>query len=333
VSLLSEIKMNSNDDQKAPIVRMESTRIRLLVLDIDGTIADDSEHIREAVALSIRSAQRRGVQVAIATGRGFQLSLPAYDFIGSTLPLICYEGALIKEPKTGLVHRHWSLARRVIAQVLDHTEQLSLSGRVSVHFYAEDKLFVSNLSSATVRYFEGSQIEPVLVRDLRSMLNRSITKVRVLSDDSRVITRLSSKLKNAHSRAELREYRSLEFLELTHHAVSKRLAVGYLAEHVMGLRPENVMAVGDYFTDIEMLRYAGIGVAMGNAPGAVKAAADWVTTTLEKDGVSRAIERWILRANGSSTSLPARRESSSSMVTLSRSRDRWVQPGGKPATD
>ena len=63
----------------------------------------------------------------------------------------------------------------------------------------------------------------------------------------------------------------------------------------MALRPENVMAIGDDFSDIEMLEYAGIGVAMGNAPAAVKARADWVTTTIEKDGVARALERWILR--------------------------------------
>ena len=56
------------------------------------------------------------------------------------------------------------------------------------------------------------------------------------------------------------------------------------------------MAIGDDFSDIEMLRYAGIGVAMGNAPELVKASADWVTTTIEDDGVARAIERWILNA-------------------------------------
>ena len=62
----------------------------------------------------------------------------------------------------------------------------------------------------------------------------------------------------------------------------------------MALRPENVMAIGDDFSDIEMLEYAGIGVAMGNAPAAVKACADWVTSTIEKDGVAKAVERWLL---------------------------------------
>jgi len=94
-------------------------------------------------------------------------------------------------------------------------------------------------------------------------------------------------------------------LEAYHPTVNKRLAVSYLAEEIMGVRPENVMAIGDDFTDIEMLRYAGIGVAMGHAPPAVKASADWVTTTVEEDGVAAAVEKWILNAAFNPAQSPA----------------------------
>lgn len=270
--------------------------VRLLVLDIDGTLVDESNRIRGSVAQAIHSAQQCGVAVAIATGRLYQSSLNAYDSIGSTLPLICYEGALIREPTTGFVHRHWSLEPVVAALMLDHTERLSLSGRVSVHFYVQDNVFVSNLNGATIKYFEGSKVEPIVVRDLRQLLNRATTKMMVLSDDGQVIARLSSELENSYSRTQVKQYKSITLLETYHPAVNKRSAVSYLAKEVMALRPENVMAVGDDFTDIEMLQYAGIGVAMGNAPAAVKAFADWVTTTVEEDGVASAIEKWILRA-------------------------------------
>ncbi len=295
--------MNENKDHNDSVGRTATPTtadVRLLVLDIDGTIADDADHIRDSVAPAIHSAKQRGVAVAIATGRGFQFSLPAYDSIGSTLPLICHEGALVKEPKTGFVHRHWSLAREVAGQVLDYTEQLSLSGRLSVHFYVEDSLFVSNLNNATIRYFEGSPIEPIVLSDLRPLLQRATTKVRILSDDAGLITRLADQMNNPHCRAQVKQYRSLTFLEVDHPAVNKRSAVSYLAEEVMRLRPENVMAIGDDFSDREMLRYAGIGVAMGNAPDAVKASADWVTTAVENDGVARAIEKWILPAKARS---------------------------------
>src|SRR5260370_13370293 len=173
--------------------------------------------------------------------------------------------------------------------MLDYTERLSLSGRLSVHFYIQDNLYVSNLNGASIKYFAGLKVEPIVVSDLRQLLNRAITKVMVLSDDVQVIAGLSSQLKNSYSRAQVKQYKSITLLEAFHPAVNKRTAVSYLAEEIMALRPENVMAVGDDFTDIEMLQYAGIGVAMGNAPVAVKAFSAWVTSTSAKDRGARAV--------------------------------------------
>jgi hypothetical protein len=70
--------------------------------------------------------------------------------------------------------------------------------------------------------------------------------------------------------------------------------VRYLAEDYLGLRPENVMAVGDNFNDLEMLQYAGIGVAMGDAPSEIQALANWVAPGVEEDGVAAAIEEFLL---------------------------------------
>ena len=268
--------------------------MRLLVLDLDGTIVDQSDHIRDSVAQSLELVKRQGVAVAIATGRRYRPSLPAYDLIGSTLPLICYEGGLIRDRNTGFTHQHWPLGPQVVSQILDHTERLSLNGRLSVHFYIEDDLYVSNLNDASSKFFEGSTVVPIVVSDLRPMLNRATSKVMVLSDDVETITRLATHLKNSASRTRIAEYKSITLLEAFHPTINKRLAVRCLAEEIMALQPENVMAIGDDFTDIEMLEYAGIGIAMGNAPTAVKARADWVTTTIEQDGVARAIEKWIL---------------------------------------
>ena len=290
--------MSENKNRNVSTVRTVPSKmagdIRLLVLDLDGTIVDESNCIRDSVAQAVALVQSRGVAVAIATGRRYQSSLPAYDFIGSTQPLICFEGGLIRDRNTGITHRHWPLEPRVVAQILDHTERLSLTGRLSVHFHIDDDLYVSNLNHAASKFFEGSNVVPIVVSDLRPLLNRATTKVMVLSDDVEIITRLSTYLKNSDSRTRIRKYKSITLLEAFHPTANKRLAVKCLAEEIMALRPENVMAIGDDVSDIEMLEYAGIGVAMGNAPAAVKACADWVTSTIEKDGVAKAVERWIL---------------------------------------
>ncbi|HEX5703970.1 MAG TPA: Cof-type HAD-IIB family hydrolase [Pyrinomonadaceae bacterium] len=298
--------MKENKDSDESAVRVISSKtatdIRLLVLDIDGTIIDDSNRIRDSVAQAIASAKRRGVAVAIATGRLYQNSLHAHNSIGSTLPLICNEGALIREPKTEVVHRHWPLERRAVAQVLDYTEQPSLNDRVSVQFYVQHDLYISNLNEASIKFFQGSKVAPIVVSDLRQLLDRAITEVIVLSDEFEVIARLAGLMNHSHSRIRVKEYKSMAFLKIFHPAVNKRLAVSYLAQEIMSLRPENVMAIGDDFADIEMLQYAGIGVAMGHAPLEVRAAADWVTTTFEEDGAARAIDKWILQPTQASRS-------------------------------
>jgi hypothetical protein len=70
--------------------------------------------------------------------------------------------------------------------------------------------------------------------------------------------------------------------------------VRYLAEEHLSLKPENVMAIGDNFNDVEMLEYAGIGVAMNNAPEGVKARANWIAPSVEMDGAAAAIEEFLL---------------------------------------
>jgi Cof subfamily protein (haloacid dehalogenase superfamily) len=267
--------------------------IRLLVLDIDGTIMDQSDRIRGSVAHAVQLAQRRNVSVAIATGRLYQSSLHAYQTIGSTLPLICHEGALIQEPATGFVHRHWPLDSRMAANVLDLTERLNAGDRLSVHFHIQDQLYVSDLDRATMDFCKLAGVEPIVMSDLRQLLNLQITKVMMLSDETTVIARIYDELKKSGSQIQLRYNKSMTELEAFHPTVNKGLAVSYLAEEIMSLKPENVMTIGDDFTDIEMFQYSGISVAMGNAPGQVKAYADWVSSNIEEDGVAQAIERWI----------------------------------------
>ncbi|HEY6805365.1 MAG TPA: HAD-IIB family hydrolase [Pyrinomonadaceae bacterium] len=259
--------------------------IRLLVLDLDGTIVNHPEHIRESVVRAAQLIQRRGVAVAIATGRLFQTALPAYRLIGSTLPLICYEGALIKEPLTGLVHRHLSLDPEVIIKLS------ACAGRLSVHFHIQDKVFISTVDRFTEKFYEGFNVELSLTDDLRGL--EGVTKVTMLSDDPAILAELSNRFADMQIRIRTSQYKSLSVLEGLHPLVSKRLAVKYLAEEIMNLRPEEVMTIGDDFTDSDLFEYAGLSVAMGNASDEVKASADWVTSNIEEDGMAHAVNRWL----------------------------------------
>lgn len=269
--------------------------IQLLVLDIDGTIAGISNQVREPVKQAIRAAQAKGVKVAIATGRMFCSALRFHQAVGSDLPLLAYQGALIKDPQTQQVRRHWPVSKETAHHLLDHFEQPELRSLLSVHFYINDQLYVREITPETKIYAERSEVEPIAVGDLRQVLTDEPTKVLALSDDTEVIDRLFGGLRQRYTPAELYLTKSVAtFFEATNPLVNKGVAVKHLAEEILGLKAENVMTVGDNFNDVEMLEYAGIGVAMGDAPEDVKAIADWVAPSVEVDGAAAAIEEFVL---------------------------------------
>ncbi|HIK30481.1 MAG TPA: HAD family phosphatase [Oscillatoriales cyanobacterium M59_W2019_021] len=269
--------------------------IQLLVLDIDGTISGKSNQIREPVLQAIHTAQTKGVKVALATGRMYRSALSFYELVGSQLPLICYQGAWIQEPLTNTLHRHLSVATDFVHQLLDEFEKPDWH-TLSVHFYIDDRLYVRELTPHTRAYIERSQVEPI-VGDLRSLLDQfSPTKVLALSDDTDAIDRLYRSFRQRYTPQELYLTKSVAtFFEAANPLVNKGAAVQYLAEDLLGLDRSQVMTIGDNFNDVEMIAYAGVGVAMGDAPAEVRQIADWVAPGVEEDGVAVAIDRFILQ--------------------------------------
>ncbi|MBN3893369.1 MAG: HAD family phosphatase [Nostoc sp. JL31] len=269
--------------------------IKLLVLDIDGTIAGQSNTISEPVKQAILAAQARGIQVAIATGRMYRSALRFHQDIGSTLPLMAYQGAWIQDPITQKIHRHWVVSREIAHQLLDYFEQPELRSLLSVHFYINDQLYVRELTRETKIYAERSGIIAIPVGDLRQALTNEPTKILALSDDTDLIDKLLGNLRRQYTPAELYMTTSVAtFFEATNASVNKGTAIRYLAEELLGLQLANVMAIGDNFNDVEMLEYAGLGVAMGNAPAGVQAIAKWVAPSVEEDGAAVAIEKFLL---------------------------------------
>lgn len=280
---------------RANTAGINATDIQLLVLDIDGTIAGVSNEINEPVKQAIKAAQSKGVQVAVATGRMYCSALRFYEEIGSTLPLITYQGALIKDPTTQHLHRHLRLSQALALQLLDHFELPELRSLLSIHCYVDDRLYVRELTPASIAYGERTGVEPIPVGDLRQFLSIEPTKILALCDDPAVIDQLLGTLRGRYTPAELYLTKSVAtFFEATHPAVNKGEAVRYLAEEILGLPASSVMTIGDNFNDVEMLAYAGLGVAMGNAPAEVKAVAKWVAPSVEQDGAAAAIEAFLL---------------------------------------
>ncbi len=269
--------------------------IKLLVLDIDGTIAGQSNTLSHPVKEVIAAVQAKGIKVAIATGRMYCSALRFHQEIGSTLPLVAYQGAWIQDPNTQEIHRHLSVSREIALQLLEYFEQPDLQSLLSVHFYINDQLYVREITKETESYQQRCGVNAIPVGDLRQLLDHEPTKILALCDDASLIQQLLTNLRHRYKPTELYMTTSVAtFLEAANTHVNKGNAVRYLAEEMLGLESHNVMTIGDNFNDVEMLSYAGISVAMGDAPDQVQAIADWVAPSVELDGAAIAMEKFLL---------------------------------------
>ena len=270
--------------------------IKLLIVDIDGTIAGNSNQVSPRVKDAIAAAQAQGVRVGIATGRMYKSALRFHQEIGADLPLIAYQGAWIQDPATGKIHQHRPVPIAIATELIDYFEQSDLFDKLSIHVYRDDRLYVREINPDTELYIGRSGVEVIATPDLRTVLTDCPTKILAMSSDVALIQSLLTDLRQRYSPDDLHVTTSVPiFLETTQAGVNKGAAIDYLVRELK-ITAANVLAIGDNYNDVEMLAYAGIGVAMGNAPADVRSLGDWVAPDIEADGVAVAIERFILNA-------------------------------------
>jgi Cof subfamily protein (haloacid dehalogenase superfamily) len=272
-----------------------TAEIKLLIVDIDGTIAGKSNQVSTRVKQAIAAAQAQGVRVGIATGRMYKSALRFHHDIGADLPIMAYQGAWIQDPATGITHRHSPVPVEIAHELIDYFEQSHLLDKISIHIYRDDCLYVRKIDADTELYVGRSGIGVSAVADLRTVLTERPTKILAMSEDVELIDKLRLELLQRYTPAELHVTTSVPiFLETTQSGVNKATAIDYIATELLGIEPENILAIGDNYNDVEMIAYAGIGVAMGNAPADVQSIANWVAPDVDADGVAVAIEKFIL---------------------------------------
>ncbi|MFN8454743.1 MAG: Cof-type HAD-IIB family hydrolase [Anaerolineae bacterium] len=223
--------------------------IRLLALDLDGTILVDLHTITPRVQATIRAAVAQGVQVAIATGRVYDVTHKFVELLGLTTPTICSQGAMIYNGHTGQIIHHVDMPIPLAEKVIDlaRTHRLALNLNVNGHFYTE------YLSPLTQQILVGSGATVLEVADLKEIMAIPPLKgviVHPAADLDAAFTTLQNGLG-----AELSVVRSSEVLiEVFPSGVSKGHALAVLARH-LNIPQSEVMAIGDHDNDVEMLAW------------------------------------------------------------------------------
>jgi 5-amino-6-(5-phospho-D-ribitylamino)uracil phosphatase len=284
--------------------------IKLLALDLDGTLLNSKGKIPEANKLAIRQAEERGVLVTIATGRRFRDALPVAAELEFNAPLITHNGALLKYAES---------LETVAASLLDHETTLEIlrvgkafggDALVSVDPHGHGTLLFDTVSDDNIPLQKYIAWSDKLHGDDKGKSAIHVAKLEAVVGDNEVIHISFSggcePMKEMHRvlTEELGEsvtllatiYPQLDFtlIDILPPNASKGTGVEKLA-NLNGLSPNNVMTIGDNFNDLEMLQFAGTAVVMGNAdPSLLESQEFYTTVSNDENGVAVAINKFIL---------------------------------------
>jgi Cof subfamily protein (haloacid dehalogenase superfamily) len=269
---------------------LSPTRVRLVALDLDGTLIGDDLVLRPRVREAIAAAQARGVAFTIVTGRMFAAARPFARELAVEGPIVCYQGAAIFDAGTGAALRETPVSQDVTRETLAWAREHG----VHAQCYADDKLYVDQINRFSKRYTALARVEPVVVPSLcAAFADRPSIKIVLVDDAERADGHLAALRALLGDRAYLTRSH-VDFVEVVNPAVNKGEALAFVAQR-HGIPLDETLAVGDAWNDVPLIEAAAVGVAMGSGPPELLAHADHVVADVAHDGVAEAIERYVLR--------------------------------------
>lgn len=266
--------------------------IQLIVTDLDGTLLDEKKQVSERNRAAIAEAVKKGVVVTIATGRMYVSALPYAKQLGVDVPIITYNGALIRSV-SGEVWFEKPIAESAAAEVL----MLSRERGWHTQTFIEDCLYYQAHNEKTNVYERGAGISGKAVGAELFLRTKGILKILLIMDHEVQADLVVEELNQRFDGQITAVKSNPTYVEIIHFEVSKAAAMETLMDR-FGIAKSAIMAIGDSNNDLPMLRAAGLAVAMGNANPAVKKAADAVTESHRKSGVAAAIQKFILNEKG-----------------------------------
>ena len=262
---------------------------KMLAVDLDGTLLDENHQLTKRVRSALYQVADAGVQVVIATGRMFQSAAKIVEEIGMDLPMVTYNGALIRSGLSGRTFHHQKLdtdaARKFVA--------LMRAESVEPLAYIEDELYVETETETTRKYAEITKVRLNYVGNLEAYIKSAPTMLLFMGDVP-TIDYLLPQMQKEYGR-EFYITRSFPtFMEIMKVGVSKAAALEALASD-LGIDRTDIIAIGDNYNDMEMIEYAGLGVAVGNAADGLKAIADYTAEANNGEAVIEVIEKFIVK--------------------------------------
>jgi Cof subfamily protein (haloacid dehalogenase superfamily) len=263
--------------------------IRLLAIDLDGTLVNHDLVINSRDIAAVKAAKAAGVTVVLATGRMFTSSLRFAELLGLSGPIINYQGAVVHEIATGDVWYRCELTVPMQQRALALAEPKDWH----INAYVGERVYTARARPEADLYAKIAMVPYEVVGPLSKWVRQDATKMVLVDLDPEQVPARITEL-TAWMGDLGRVTRSLDwFAEVVNPEVSKARALAMVADR-LGIAQAEVGAIGDNTNDEDMVGWAGFGVAMGNAPSALKAVAKHVTGTVDESGVAQVIEQFVI---------------------------------------
>ena len=264
---------------------------KAVFLDMDGTLLRSDHSVSEATVQTIRTLTGRGIPVILVSARPVYAVMPTFREIGipESLPIITLNGSYVVERDQAILD-----IRIDLDTVVGVAEQVR-PFKATIAYYLQREWY-AEVNDAWTEHEQKIMDVKIKVAPLAELIKdwtaRKIApnKMMVMSEPPAILE--IQKHLRAIYEGRLNIYPSKDtYLEVMDKAGSKENAVKFVTQR-MGLAPGEIIAMGDNYNDIGMIRFAGMGVAMGNAPDDVKPFAKYVTDTNNNDGVRKALEKF-----------------------------------------
>lgn len=255
----------------------------LIVLDLDGTLLTDEKVISTKTKNILQQAKNEGHEVMIATGRPYRSSEMYYKELGLSTPIVNFNGAFVHRPgRSSWKTVHTPIDLKVVKQVVEAIEGYSIKNMLAevlddVYLHYHDEKILSAFSLGNPQVTTG---------DLRSLLKTDPTSLLIHAEEDSVDL-VRQHLRDVH--AEVIDHRRWgapwDVIEIVRHGLNKAVGLSQVSKF-LNIPKERIIAFGDEDNDLEMIEYAGVGVAMGNAISPLQSIANEVTLTNNEDGIA-----------------------------------------------
>ncbi|MDM5191017.1 Cof-type HAD-IIB family hydrolase [Bacillus sp. DX4.1] len=266
---------------------------KMIVLDLDDTLLRDDHTISPRTKQALMQAQEQGVKVVLASGRPtfamrhIAKELRLEDF-GSFI--LSFNGAKIINCKTD----EELFSSTLSPEIVHNLYKISLDENVGIHTYIGDDIITEANNQYTEIEATITGMPIIEVDSFTNAVQGPVVKVLMVEDPEHLV-KVEEKLQK-QLEGELSVMRSKPFfLEFTEAGVTKGTSLNQLIQK-LGIEREEVIAMGDSYNDQAMIEFAGLGVAMGNAPADIKEIANYVTDTNMNDGVAKVVEKFVLNS-------------------------------------